>query len=135
VLSAGTKGWLKRWDGRDGRPAGEWRLVPPGVGLAAAQFSGDGSGLAVARMDGLFDVWDVPARQVRRRFHLPDVDAFGFGILAYARDGDTLAVAPAMGQLAVWDVDSGERRLSLPADATRWGRMALSPDGDRLARS
>jgi WD40 repeat protein len=105
------------------------------VGVAAAQFSGDGTVLALARVDGLFDVWDVPSRAMLRRFQLPDVDNFGFAMLSVARDGSTLAVSPTMGRLAVWDLDSGRQLLSLPADATRWGRMALSPGGDRLARS
>src|SRR5205807_5641353 len=46
-----------------------------------------------------------------------------------------VAVAPAMGSARVWDTRSGALKLSVRTDATRWGRMVLSPSGDRLARS
>jgi WD40 repeat protein len=135
LMSVGSEGWLKAWDPRAGRETARWRLAPVDGGLMAAQFSGDGRILAGARLDGLFLVWDVPRRTVLRTFRLPDAEAFGFSVLSLANDGSTVAVAPAMGRLAVWDVPTGRLRLTLLSDATRWGRMALSPDGERLARS
>jgi WD40 repeat protein len=135
ILSLGSEGALKTWNARDGHATDAWHPLESGMGAVAAQFSGDGTMLAFARLDGLFDVWDVPRRSLRRRFRVPQCDDFGFSILSLSRDGSAFAVAPAMGDTGIWDTQTGALRMRLPTDSTRWGRMALSPSGDRLARS
>src|SRR5262245_52105750 len=70
LLSVGSEGWLKLWNGQDGRPTGMWRLAPPDRRILAAAFSADGTRLAVARLDNVFEVWDVGHRARLRRFRL-----------------------------------------------------------------
>src|SRR5207249_8704297 len=120
LLSLGSEGRLKVWDGRDLRRVDAWSVVPDDVGALAAEFSGDGSVLALAGLDGTLSLWDVPRRAALRRFHAPDVDDFGFAALSLSADGRSIAAAPAMGSVGVWDVASGALRFALPTDATVW---------------
>lgn len=134
LLTVGSEGELKVWDPGGCRRLEAWRLTAPERPLLAAQFSGDGKKLAVVRIDGPLQVWDVDRRAIVRSFRSPDVERFGFSMLSFSRDGRRLAVAPAMGRLQVWDVGSGAEVFGLASDNAHWGTLALSPAGDRLAR-
>jgi WD40 repeat protein len=134
LLTVGAEGEMKVWDPEAHRPLDAWRLSPPERPFLAAAFSADASRLAVARLDGPLQVWDVPRRALLRSFRSPDAESFGFSMLSLSGNGRRLAVAPAMGQLRVWDVASGAELLALRSDNAHWGTLALSPSGDRLAR-
>src|SRR4029450_10763805 len=106
LLSFGSEGMLRAWEGPQLRPAGSWRMVGPGERIAGAAFSGDGRRLAFARLDRGIEVWDTAPCRRRWCFRSPDAETFGFGQLSLSRDGTTLAIAPCLGRIAVWELAS-----------------------------
>ncbi len=135
LISVGSEGSLKLWNPRTGRPLRTWRLIPVDGRVVVAQFSAGTDRLAIARLDGLYDVWDVRRMTLARRLTLPDAETYGFAHMALSADGGTLVVMPNMGRLRAWSLPKGHIIAELPTDAIQWDRIALSPDGSCLARS
>lgn len=93
--------------------------------VQGAAFSADGQWLARSSNLGLA-VFDVRTGLVRRQL------AAGPGPVAFSADGSLLACGD-WGKVTVWDWRQGRLLSSWPG-RNRWGfKVALSPDGTRVA--
>jgi len=141
------------WDLDADRTLG--RLARPAVAVAGAgvSFSDDGQTLAIGRVDGTVELWDVPARRLRTTLR-GHTDDFMFTMIRLSPEGRTLALTgyrwgPKPPLTRIQDAIRGVLRLSpiydaelLVLDAATGrglGRAAsstrpfYSPDGKALA--
>jgi len=122
----GTATRVELWDHQTGRSVG---TVGEGAGaIQALAFSPDGSQLAVASMDGLLTILDVPDGPTTDLSAAPGQAPV---MLAVSSDEARAFAAWPDGSATVWRLDSGavERRLDLGIQAG-WGQslVAASPD-------
>jgi WD40 repeat protein len=107
--------------------------------ILALAYSADGKRLATAGKDRVIKVWDVAARtQVGRMVG----HAVAVTDLAFSPDGKTLVSTSGDrdsgdtgrdGELKTWDVKTGREVSQIRGRANGFYRLAISPDGKRLA--
>jgi WD40 repeat protein/serine/threonine protein kinase len=99
--------------------------------LWGAAFSPDNRQVALASSDEFVTIWDIAtgAKQAILTGHMR-----GATDLSYLSDGVTLVVVDRSGRIHWWDTQTGRRLYDAwPGhEGTSW-RMAIHPDGDRLA--
>ncbi len=119
-----TQGRILWW--KTQREPLEWRK---GIGLIPEDvaFSPDGATLAVARQDGVVQLYDTRTRVSRSlRGH-----SNGLWVLAFSHDGRWLASGTHLGQIGLWDLERGDGRI-FDAHSRAVSGLAFHPDGRRL---
>src|SRR5262249_31511641 len=129
ALTAGFDGTTRLWDLDRGEK--EMRIFDRcGVQLEDVAFSGDGRWFVSGGLDHRAQVWDVASGQLVCRFngHTAVVACTAFS------PNDSLVVSCSFGEIRIWDARTGvERSRFVPAaDDQRVGRVAFTPDGERL---
>jgi len=118
----GSGSLITIWDWREGKVL---RTIATGY---AQGLTFDPSGDRLATFWGSVSIWTV-----RTGAEGATIEGGGGGI-AFDADGSRLAVASRDGAIRVFDARSGRQLLTLPGDrAYPIGRIALSPDGSKLA--
>ncbi len=120
-------GEVRLWDLRDGQAV----VVLPEIDASSAQFSPDGSQLALGHSDGRISFHDglTGALQFQPLVARPARDVFE---VVYHPDGTKLASAHHDGSVFLWDARDG-RELARIAGLGSARRLAFRPDGRRLA--
>jgi WD40 repeat protein/serine/threonine protein kinase len=101
-------------------------------------FSADSKTLAMCRIDGGIDLWDLTTRTKAATFSL-EASSFAGGnneswiVARFFPDGNRLVAASGLGNVAMWDVRSGKTIWTERAHASRIYGLALSHDGKRFA--
>jgi WD40 repeat protein len=131
-------GVVRLWDVGARKESGVLRC-PAGVSWLMLSFSADGKTLATASrrgnrrpgQRGLYatEVWDVPARKVRRSIEHPEGRG-AWGVLT--PDGKTLVVTDPDASAAVYDAATGKEVAVLRGQPDSWS-VAVSRDGRWLA--
>jgi WD40 repeat protein len=118
-------------DPRSARPVrAPLRIARPVSDLAYVR---GGPGLAVARVDGVLELWDT--RSARRRWSVA-ADADGLLAVAVSPDGRLVATGGLDGTLRFFDAGTGRRRgTPVPAHAGFTIATRFSPDGRVVATS
>lgn len=96
--------------------------------LEAAEFSPDGSRIAMASYDGKIRLWTLHDKKIARTIELKGV----VSALSFSPDGHLLATATWNRQVAVWNVETGELVREFPNHKTKLQRVAFSPDGLKI---
>ncbi len=127
AVAGGADGLLTVWSPAGARVAG-WR-VPGGAVTALA--AADGLA-AAATADGRVSLWALPGGEARGSFATGSGPAAG---LAFGPEGRWLAVNAGKANAAVvlWDTRTLRVRRSLRGDTDPACRVAVSPDGARVA--
>jgi len=99
--------------------------------IRALSFSRNGQYLAVARDEGVADLFDVSRPGVLHRF-TPDGDAAEMTSVAFSPGGEILATAGNDGTARLWETKSGQQLLTVPHGSPVVS-VAFSPDGKLLA--
>lgn len=123
LVAAAINGKFEVWDARSGQIK-RTLLAPPGMRVAAAALSPDGSLAAGAgevatglpRPDGPVYVWDVATGEVKRQ--LSHAGARRIHALTISADGRLLASASQEFGTLVWDLENGELLQHLKNDNT-----------------
>ncbi len=99
-----------------------------GVGRVA--FHPDGTRLAIANLDGLPRVWNLPTRSAVLTLtgHAREATA-----IAYSRDGTRLATGSSDQTVRIWDGATGKELRKMDGSASASSRIVFSPNGTRLA--
>ncbi len=93
------------------------------------QFSPDGTQIAVARSDGIVQVFETHTWSIVRSIRAHTQNCF---CVRFHPDGKRIATGGRDGAVYLWDVDSGAELLAVK-DLGDARRVAFSPDGKRLA--
>lgn len=87
--------------------------------------------LAVAGVDGIVRVWDLPAREVLAALDTTSEQVFE---MQFSSDGAMLALTTADGTVQVWDWRERERIVYIvPNPSQLLNRVAFAPDGNTVA--
>ena len=122
-------GWIQHWDRQTGRALSKEEGY---FGRTYADFSPDGSLIAVADSWGRMDLWDV-ARGAR----IKTLRETGPGILclAFAPDDKHLGTVEESGKLQLWDVNTGKparvlvERIEIIVTSPKEAKLLFSRDG------
>ena len=99
------------------------------TGASSMAFDPSGERLAVAKLVGPPEIWDVGSgeRVARLSGHTgPAAD------IAYSPDGGTIGTASSDGTVRLWDGASGAPKLVLRGHTSAVWALAFSPDGSKL---
>jgi WD40 repeat protein len=98
---------------------------------SALAFSPDGALLASASFhENSVRLWDLNRR---REFRVIAEHTRSVNSIAFSADGKLLASASNDGTIGLWTVATGQRRVTVDAQATSLRTVAFSPDGRTLA--
>ncbi len=99
-------------------------------GVAAVAFAPDGKGVAVARYNGGFGVWDVDeSAKTRKRFDKAEPST---RCLAFSPDGKWLATGGEDRIVYLWDTTGGEERGKLMGHEKEISSVVFCPDSNTL---
>jgi WD40 repeat protein/class 3 adenylate cyclase len=105
------------------------RTIKP-IGATWVEFDPSGSKLAVARFDGVVEIFTVP--DLERVLQFP-AHSGAVRDLAYSPDGERIATAGEDATVRISDAETGEQQLVLRGHGFLVSGIAFSPDGTRLA--
>jgi WD40 repeat protein/tRNA A-37 threonylcarbamoyl transferase component Bud32 len=128
-FAAGERAIVRFWDVARGEPG---LVLDPGPDVADVDFiSFDPKGrmLALTRLDGTIETWDIVARTRRRVGKSTDPIA----TLRVSAEAGAVATRSKEGFVRLWDIESAALRATLTAERGRIGCLAFSPDGRLLA--
>jgi RNA polymerase sigma factor (sigma-70 family) len=122
---------ISRWDARTGREQGA-------LGGYGVVYSPDGTRLATCSGKAV-NVWD--ARTGQEKLTLADFDGYSVEHVAFSPEGDRIVGTGRIENpdhsdsktVCVWDAHTGRKISSWKIDGWIFGRVVLSPDGQRLA--
>lgn len=124
---ASRPGWdVIWWDWR----SGEVREVPKTGYGHDAEFSPDGTKLALPAVGGETQVLDVASGEVAYTLDGHEAGVIG---LDFSADGRLVATGGLDGLTIVWDAEDGAELLRLPTSDHEVSSVAFSPDGRHLA--
>jgi WD40 repeat protein/serine/threonine protein kinase len=106
-----------------------WETKPVDGRLSEVTWSDDGSRLVLASQAGRLQIYDKYGKELHSLRSQPATKA------VWSRDGTQVITGDhtTEGLVRIWDSASGVQSSSFPAHSDRIHRLALSPDGTRLA--
>jgi WD40 repeat protein/class 3 adenylate cyclase len=104
-------------------------IETPGGGLALA-FDPAGARLALSRVDGFVDVFDVESGERLLRFPASEGPV---NAVAFSPDGERIATAGEDGTVRLFDADDGNQQLILRGHQFLVSGLSFNADGTRLA--
>jgi WD40 repeat protein len=99
-------------------------------GVRGVAFSGDGTTLASAGVDGILRLWDLG--QLRERFSMA-IPRGPEAAVAFSPDSQRIATASGERAVTIWDVKTGQEIATLTGPENIGRCVAFSPNGDFLA--
>jgi WD40 repeat protein len=104
-------------------------IETPGGGLALA-FDPAGARLALSRVDGFVDIFDVESGERLLRFPASEGPV---NAVAFSPDGERIATAGEDGTVRLFDADDGNQQLILRGHQFLVSGLSFNADGTRLA--
>ncbi len=127
LLSASADATLRQWSVH---PSVEtWRLTTPGVPLAVADITHDGS-MVVAVDEFAFWVWQLPDEPIRifgAGVHIDKINA-----IAISPDGQSVVSASSDRSLILWNLASEQQEVTFVGHTNEVNDVVFSPDGTRI---
>jgi WD40 repeat protein/DNA-binding SARP family transcriptional activator len=127
LISGSRDGWVRIWDAATGEQQEEFRSG--GVSILSLAASPDGRFVASGDQAGAVSVWDLDASEWAHRLdaHTGAVNGLAFG------GGGALVTASEDGTARVWDLATGRERSTFRGHNAPVHRVAVNPDGTRVA--
>ena len=133
--AAKPSGMVVIWNVQDGVEAGRWPAHQGDV-LSVA-FSPDGSTLATSGSDRLLHLWSIERKEILRTLEAYDGEIVDLVFRPLGKDLGGVGFDPCRpskpGDAVIWSAETGEQRLTLPAQSGRLYGITYSPDGRRFA--
>jgi WD40 repeat protein len=148
LVSGGDDPVIRVWDAATGKLAreigsdlgetGRIAVSPDGNHLATIGQRRADAPSQVWQGDDFVRLWDLKTGKLLRRLSVPPGATHpnfpsGLNALAFTPDGKRLLAGGVDRAVRVWDLASGEEPRRIPEAAGIPGRLAVSPDGKRLA--